>query len=201
RKIQVSQSTIGDIERGRISVSKKVAAKILKSFNDKVKDFFNDNGTFNIEYFNKTNGGKSEGLDASDNLVHESESKKSVNAEESKKRYALYYSYMTKFKEAINKELPEANQFSEFILDIFELGDITEVLHQSKIGDVIFFGTDNILKLKSFQEFKEAGLKVYKDALPHKKAVQEFAKSVKKFRDYLESVKDEIELDYSFDEK
>lgn len=192
--LNIKQGSLSDIERGRIGVSVKIMELVCDKFGVNPSWFYTGDGDmFNIVKNYKKSQGKNTGGHSGDGMDGQNFTNKF------KKELVNFYPYMTRFKEELIKEFPDSKQLSEDIHSILELHELSNKLHDSKIGDVTFWGVDNILKINSFQDFKDIGFKVYENALKHKKMIHEFAEATRKFRDYLQSVKDDIELNYDFE--
>lgn len=175
-KIDVSQGTITDIERGRIGVSKRVRKKITEIFGI-------ESGYFN-EIKQLKNNELNQGTESGSN-----QGKRAIN-----------YAYFSKFKAYLDLEYPQYNEFSRDLVNILSIGEVIDALHDTKIGDPLFFGVDNIKDAKTFKDFRDKGLKVYSETYKYKDLVHEFGQQCRKFVEELSKIKNDIEMDYDFEE-
>lgn len=181
-KLSVSQGTITDIERGRIGVSKRIVKKI--------------NDVFKVDYFEvegKITNLKKENTEKIQRKITE------INTENGLKRDPRY-SFPYRFRQDLKTESIEKDAFVNDVSTILEHGYLLEALNDTKIGDVIFFGVENFLKIKTFGEFKELGNKAIEEAIKYKEFLHEYAEVARSFAQKLKEIKDEIGLDYDFDE-
>ena len=182
-RLSIKQGTLSDIERGRISVSAKISDALIQNFDVNagwlhtgVGDIFN----YNLQ---GGNAGVMQGT---------------VPKRDKKERKKL--SYMHQFRQQILQDHKELFQLSDDVFEILGMDEVITSLNSTKIGDVLFFGVENLKKVSSFKEFKEIGLQVLNDALPYSKIVHDFAEACRKFVKELNLIKDEIEMDFDFED-
>lgn len=176
KKLDISRSLIADIERGSTGISKRVMSKIVNKFN------------IESGYFDEPKKDK----DVESNQGGELGSKQG----ELRKKMP----YLTKFNTFLKDTYPELDQIGHDLITVFSMIEILEALHESKIGNIIFFGVENLKEVTSFNELKSIGLQAYTDVLPYKKILQDYAKASRIFISELNKIKDEIGLDFDFED-
>jgi len=195
-KLGIKQSYYSALELGKKDIS---TSKVLQTLFDRIgvnpEWYYNSNGVI----FNEANvyirRGKA-GVEIMESLKNRSFSEPSLPNYPGN----MDYSNLHKFKDFLDKTHPEYNQLGRDIISILSMGDITTPLHDSKIGDPIFFGVSNIRKGKSFKEFKDIGLQAYSDAYMHHEIINEYAEACRKFVIELSKIKGEIGLDFDFED-
>lgn len=172
----VTQGTITDIERGRIKVSKNVKAKIFEKYSIEAGYFKDGIKVKNTVLKQGDETGGRQGIGT------------------------INYAYLTKFKDFLDRNHPEYNKLSSDISDILSISEVIDVLHDTKIGDPIFLTIENLRKIKSFKELKDTGLQAYTEAFKYNDIIHEFALACRKFVTELSKIKDDIDMDYDFEE-
>lgn len=185
-KIGVARSTIADIERGSIGVSKRVRSKIVVKFKDEVGSFDGKKIDKNVENKEGHEVGLREG------------SEKNFNIQ--RKKISSHFSYIYRFRKVVDKNNPELSKMADDLIKILTMDEIIDSLHDSKIGNIVFFGVNNLQNVKSFKEFKDKWLQAYKEALPYKDMVKEYAEACRKFVNKLSEIKEEIKMDFDFED-
>lgn len=175
-KLGISRSTIADIERGSIGISKRVKSKILDKFPDEVGYFEDEKRLKSVEM--------KKGVEIGWRLGFE----------------GVKRSYIYKFADFIKNIHPEYYRFSKDLILILSIGEITDELNDTTLADFIFHSTDSQMKDKSYNEFKAKGLEKYKEAFKHEEIIHKFAEACREFATSLNKIKEEIRLDYDFED-
>jgi transcriptional regulator with XRE-family HTH domain len=181
-KLQVSQGTITDIERGRISVSKRMIKKISEKLGiseSEVRGVLEgkNNEKNNVKIQGDRSGGYSGG----------------VKNEKSEHKAAA--SYLPKYYETLQTENPDYFEVFKDVMDItnfeYELSEISG----SKIGDVVNFGILPKTHTEGFKKFKEIGYQAIKEILPYRHLIHMLAEAVRVFNTGVEQIRDKIGID------
>ncbi len=179
-KLGIKQAYYSEMERGVKGVSKKVSTILISNFKVSEKwwaleegDIFSVKNAIisGIEYM-KTSGG----------LV---------------KKTGLHY--QNKWNEQLGKEAPEVKKLISDVLEILSLENILYALEASDLGAAGGEWDLHLYPAKNYNEFKEYWNTYYSSLLMHQRPFKEFAEAVRRFKNELNRIKDDINLEYDFE--
>lgn len=182
----IKQGTLSDIERGRISVSPKVAATLFEKHNVNKGWFYTGEGDLFIvkNYILKgRNKGLNEGL--------------LIDLQQQNNQLRIY---QEQFSELRKRKYPEFEQIKNDVITIVSADEIFDAIVNSKIAKFIFLDGGDLKKNISYNEYKDLNIQVFKEILPYKDFLNEYAEATRKFIAKLKEIKDEIDLDFEFEE-
>ncbi len=120
------------------------------------------------------------------------------NEQDFAKKSKFYLMY--KFRDLIKEQYPVYNELMKDVLEILSINDLIDDLHESKVGDVLFFGVESLQKVNNFKEYKDIGFQTLDMAIPHKQIIHDFAEAIRKFISELQPLKEVLDIEFDFEE-
>lgn len=109
------------------------------------------------------------------------------------------FKYVFKFRQNLKKEHPELDKVFRDFIEIDEARELIASLVDSSIGDNVYF-LDNIRLAKSYNDFREMSVSNLTSCTPYAEMIHSFAECCRAFKSQLKAIKDEINLDYDFED-
>lgn len=186
KHLGISRSLIADIERGSTGISKRVMSKLVKKFDI-------ESGYFDApvkEKNNEVNQGNESGYNQGNERFSQDKKKKSRRK----------WSYVYKFRQYIKDNYSDLDEIGNDLMILHFMSELLPELEPTKLGSALFFAIDNLESINTFKELKTIGLEAYRDALPYKEIIHQYAEASRIFIKQLNEIKDEIGLDYNLED-